>query len=150
MCEWVVERLGPDVPIHFSRFYPTTIAEPSGDADEDTRKEPRDRTKDRDSVCVYRERAGARVREHVLPGVRCEGDQAIWICVVEPAEVGSVSRLRIHDCGGVVRGIGAVVVEASQSEAPHLRNARSTSVIGIPRHGRRTMPVASAPTAAPR
>jgi len=22
MCEWIVKELGPDVPIHFTRFYP--------------------------------------------------------------------------------------------------------------------------------
>jgi pyruvate formate lyase activating enzyme len=23
MCDWIVENLGPDVPVHFSKFWPT-------------------------------------------------------------------------------------------------------------------------------
>ncbi len=58
MCEWIVERLGPDVPVHFTAFHPDwkMMDRPADSARHAAPRSP-DRPRLRGALCLHRQRA---------------------------------------------------------------------------------------------
>ena len=77
MCRWIVEDLGPDVPLHFSAFHPDfRLTRPRADAAGDAGPGPRHRPPGRAEVCLYGQYQRPAAAEHLLPGLRPGVDRA--------------------------------------------------------------------------
>ena len=77
MTRWVVEQLGPDVPMHFTAFHPDFKMRdrpPTPAADADTG--PADRPGQRRPLRLHRQRARPGRPEHLLPPLRRAADRA--------------------------------------------------------------------------
>ena len=77
MTRWIADKLGPDVPLHFTAFHPDwkmmdKPRTPRGDADACAR----DRAEERPALRLHRQRARPRGFEHVLRRLRQPRDRA--------------------------------------------------------------------------
>ena len=71
MTRWVVEHLGPDVPMHFTAFHPDyKMLDVPADAAGDARARAPDRARERRPLRLHGQRARRRRRQHVLPRLR--------------------------------------------------------------------------------
>jgi pyruvate formate lyase activating enzyme len=74
MTQWIVEHLGPDVPVHFTAFHPDwkMLDKPPTPPATLTRAR---RTALKNGLRLHRERARSRGREHILPSLWRHGDR---------------------------------------------------------------------------
>jgi AmmeMemoRadiSam system radical SAM enzyme len=105
MTRWIVETLGPDVPVHFTAFQD---ARPTADAARDAHAGALDRPRERRPSCLYRQRLRRGGPEHVLRRLRGAADRAR---LVQPGPVpayerGPLRALRHAHAGRLRRGAG--------------------------------------------
>jgi len=87
MCGWLVENLGPDYPLHFSRFHPDRHPPPG----------PGHREAGRAALRLHRQRPRCgRRRDHVLPGLPQGGHRADRLLCPRHAPGGRQMRLLRH------------------------------------------------------
>ena len=77
MCRWIVDELGPDVPLHFSAFHPDfKLSRPRADAAGDARRGLRHRPPLRPALRLHRQRQRPRAPGDLLSRLRPGGDRA--------------------------------------------------------------------------
>ncbi len=88
MTQWIMENLGPDVPLHFTAFHPDwkMMDKPRTPKDADTSK--KDRNEEWPSLCLHWQRPRLRRRKHVLPPLQRDTHR--------PRLVRTVDLERIH------------------------------------------------------
>jgi pyruvate formate lyase activating enzyme len=67
MCEWILENLRPDYPLHFSRFPPVQVDTSSSNLHSVSGKCEEKSHENGNSLCLCRQRATGGLKSHILP-----------------------------------------------------------------------------------
>ena len=77
MTRWIADKLGPDVPLHFTAFHPDwKMMDKQRTPASDAHACARDRTEERTALRLHRQRARPGRFEHVLRRLRQARDRA--------------------------------------------------------------------------
>ena len=116
LCEWVLENLGDDVPLHFTAFHPDfKLRDKPATPPETLASRAPHRPRDGPEVCVRGQHL-LRRREHHLSGLQAAGDHAlVAFGDVEPPEERRLHQLR--------HAYPRRVHQSRCREAPRLGNA---------------------------
>ena len=131
MTRWVVEHLGPDVPMHFTAFHPDyKMLDVPRDAAGDARARAPDRARERHPLRLHGQRARRRWRQHVLPRLRHPRDRARLVHARRLASRRRRTLLHLRHAvrGAIRRAAGHVGRATPAGPARRLRGAPVTRV----------------------
>ena len=106
LCDWVLENLGDDVPLHFTAFHPDFKLQDKPATPPETLHRARGMAMQMGLKYVYEGNIFSDGGEHDLPGMQAGGDHAlVALGDVEPAEewllhqLRHAHRRRVHESG---------------------------------------------------
>ena len=102
MCDWILDELGPDVPVHFTAFHPDFRLRDRRPTPRDTLRRAHETARRAGlALRVYRQSQRRGAREHLLPRMRSVGDRAR-----STTRSGSIASAAIAavECGTAIAG----------------------------------------------
>jgi pyruvate formate lyase activating enzyme len=99
MTRWIVEHLGPDVPVHFTAFHPDWKLQDRPPTPAETLTRARDRARERHPLCLHRQRPRYRRAIDVLSWMRRRADRARLV------RAGRLAPRRARAVRGVPRAV---------------------------------------------